>query len=195
LTDARHHGDPKPDRDDAAHATPDRDALARAMLDHLDSLYRLALSFAGNTAEAEDLLQDTLARAIAAESQFERGTNLRAWLCRILRNAFIDRRRRDKRDPVRLELESADDERLAYDKDDPLRGDAELTLLRRVVAADIERALSCLSVDARTVILLDLEGFTESELAVALGCAVGTIKSRLSRARALLRAELVDYGR
>jgi RNA polymerase sigma-70 factor (ECF subfamily) len=185
VTDAR----------DTKDSTLERDALARAMVEHLDPLYRLACSLAGNAAEAEDLLQDALARAIAAEAQFERGTNLRAWLCRILRNAFIDRRRRSKKDPVRLELEDADDPRLVVKKDDPLRGDAELDLLRRVVASDIERALGRLSVDARTVILLDLEGFTEAELATALGCAVGTVKSRLSRARALLRAELRDYAR
>jgi RNA polymerase sigma-70 factor (ECF subfamily) len=182
-------------RDTTSSTTLERDALARAMLEHIDPLYRLAAALAGNAAEAEDLLQDSLARAIAAESQFERGTNLRAWLCRILRNAFIDRRRKIKKDLVRFELEDADDPRLAVKTDDPLRGDAELELLRRVVASDIERALARLSVDARTVILLDLEGFTEAELATALGCAVGTVKSRLSRARALLRAELRDYAR
>jgi len=140
-------------------------------------------------------MQDTLTRAIAAHEQFERGTNLRAWLCRIMRNTFIDSRRRDKANPVKVDIDDVGDESLSASSGEPIRGDAELDALRRVVASDIERALDRLSVDARSVIMLDAEGFTETELSVVLGCAAGTVKSRLARARAQLRAELSDYGR
>jgi RNA polymerase sigma-70 factor (ECF subfamily) len=168
--------------------------LARAVLEHTDALFRVARRLTGTDEDAEDLVQDTFARALGARAQFTAGTNLRAWLFRILRNAHVDRYRRSRKNPVGGSL---DDDAIEppWTSDEPLRGDAELERLRRVVAEDIEAALLTLSVDARTVILLDLEGLTETELSEALGCSVGTIKSRLSRARAALRTKLGDYSR
>lgn len=167
--------------------------LPPTAIEHLDGLYRVARSLTGRDGDAEDLVQETYARATAGWAQFAAGTNLRAWLFRILRNAFIDNYRRSRINPVQggfdEELETP-----ATSGREPIRGDAELDRLRGVVAADIERALASLGVDARAIILLDLEGFTETELAEALGCAVGTVKSRLARARATLRDRLQDYG-
>jgi RNA polymerase sigma-70 factor (ECF subfamily) len=168
--------------------------LSRAALDHLDVLYRVARNLTGRDSDAEDLVQETYTRAIAAAGQFTTGTNLRAWLLRILRNAHIDDYRRTRRNPVDGGF---DDDLAACPRataPEPLRGDAELERLRGVVTADIEAALASLSVDARALILLDLEGLTETELAESFECAVGTVKSRLSRARALLRERLRDYG-
>jgi RNA polymerase sigma-70 factor (ECF subfamily) len=167
--------------------------LPRTALDHLDALYRVARNLTGRDDDAEDLVQETYTRALAAWAQFTEGTNLRAWLFRILRNAHIDAYRRARANPVHggLEDEFAAD---TGSSREPLRGDAELERLRGVVTADIEAALAALGVDARTIILLDMEGFTETELADTLGCAVGTVKSRLARARALLRERLRDYG-
>lgn len=159
-------------------------SLATDALAHLDALFHVARYLTGDDSSAEDLVQETYARALGAEATFARGTNLRAWLMRILRNAFIDETRRDKRALVRAGLE---DEDVADEKAEPIRGD--------LAAADIERALLELAPDARAVILLDLEGLSEAELSDAMDVAPGTIKSRLSRARAALRRRLAAYGR
>jgi RNA polymerase sigma-70 factor (ECF subfamily) len=160
-----------------------------------DALYRVARHLTGRDEDAEDLVQDTFARALGSQSQFAPGTNLRAWLFRILRNAYIDGHRRAKKNPVQTASSDDDPTEVSTSPEEPLRGDPELDRLRGVVAEDIEAALASLSIDARSVILLDLEGLTESELSVALGCTVGTVKSRLSRARAALRVKLRDYSR
>jgi RNA polymerase sigma-70 factor (ECF subfamily) len=168
--------------------------LPRAALDHIDSLYRLARNMTGNEDRAEDLVQETYARAMRRYSQFAVGTDIRAWLFRILRNLIVDEWRRARRSP----LQSSEDDDPA---DEPgasrelLRGDEELDRLRRVVADEIEAALAALSVDARTIVLLDLEGLTQEEIAEVMGCQVGTVKSRLFRARARLREKLRDYER
>jgi RNA polymerase sigma-70 factor (ECF subfamily) len=175
-------------RNSAEGAKPARGEWSKQeALAHADALYNFARRLAGNAEDAEDLVQDTYARAFGAASQFVAGTSVRAWLHRILRNAFVDRYRRARREPL---LHPDDVEEL-----DVQQGDAELVLLRRAIAEDVETALKALSVDARTIILLDLEGFTEAEMAGIVGCPINTVKSRLARARAALRARLRDYSK
>ncbi len=174
------------------HGSSSSKALRSEALGHADALFRLAFHLTRAEADAEDLVQETYARAFGAASRFTDGTNLRAWLFRILRNAYIDSYRRERANPVSGVF---DDEADVAPAREPLRDDQELEHLRAVVAEDIEAALMSLSVDARTVVLLDLEGFTETELATVLGCAVGTVKSRLTRARLVLRERLRDYAR
>jgi RNA polymerase sigma-70 factor (ECF subfamily) len=170
-------------------------SLPRGALDQIDSLYRLARQLTGDDDEAEDLVQETYARAIRKKSQFADGTNVRAWLFRILRNLFVDAWRRSRRSPVTDRLDDDDVAEPRTDGREPLRGDEELELLRRVVAEDIEAALAALSVDARAIVLLDMEGLTHDEMAEVLGCELGTVKSRLFRARARLREKLRHYAR
>ena len=158
-------------------------SFGEAALAHVDALYNLARYLCGSAGDAEDLVQETFARALAAEQKFD-GAHLKAWLFRILRNAFIDGYRKGKAHP---ELDGPFDA-------DLLAAPAQGELLRPILASELEAALLALSDDARTVILLDLEGLTELEVAAVLGCAVGTVKSRLSRARAALRAKLKDYA-
>lgn len=169
--------------------------MPRAALEHVDALFRLARRLTGRDEDAEDLVQETYARALSAQSRLAAGSNIRAWLFRILRNAYIDSYRRARSSPIQVGLTDEDAAEGGTSLQEPLRGDDELDRLRSVVAEDIEAALATLTVDARTAILLDLEGLTEGELAEVLGCPAGTVKSRLSRARSALRQRLRDYAR
>jgi RNA polymerase sigma-70 factor (ECF subfamily) len=170
-------------------------ALGREALAYVDSLHNLARYLTGNASDAEDLVQETYARALKAAEQFTPGTNLKAWLFRILRNTFLSAYRRERNNPVVGGLDTVDPSAQGVADDHWLRDDIELDRLKKIVAEDIEAALMTLSDEARTVVLLDLEGLTEVEVAQVVGCAVGTVKSRLARARSALRRRLKDYAR
>ncbi len=170
-------------------------ALANEALAYADALHNLARYLTGNESDAEDLVQETYARALRSAHQFAPGTNLKAWLFRILRNTFLSSYRRQRHNPTVGGLDTVDAQSQGAAPSDWLLGDIELDRLRKVVAEEIEAALMTLSEEARTVILLDLEGLTEVEVAEVVGCAVGTVKSRLARARATLRQKLRDYAR
>ena len=166
-------------------------SFAAAMLAEVDALHQFAWRLARRANEAEDLVQETFARAIAAQAQFREGSNLKAWLFRILRNIHLDSIRRDRRNPV-TSSDVTDDGGSDDGRVELLRGDLEIERLRGLVADDIEAALFELSEEARTVVLLDLEGFSESEIADVMGTAPGTVKSHLSDARARLRTALME---
>ena len=169
-----------------------RVTLGQEALAYVDVLHNLASYLTGNGADAEDLVQETYARALQGAPQFTPGTNLKAWLFRILRNTFISRYRRSRNNPVVSGFETVASTAAA---EQPwFLDDVELDRLRKVVGAEIEAALMALSEDARTVVLLDLEGLTDQEMADVMGCAPGTVKSRLARARAALRRSLKDYA-
>ncbi len=166
------------------------DALA-----HADALYNLARYLTRDPTEAEDLVQETYLRALRGWHEFAPGTNLKAWLFRILRNAFVSRYRQAVRHPAADPYDTTEPSpEEAATGEAQARGVLGSDQLRRVLSSEIETALRSLSDDARTVILLDLEGLTEGETAMVIGCAVGTVKSRLNRARAALRAKLADYA-
>jgi len=164
------------------------DEVARQALAHADALYNFARWLARDAVEAEDLVQEAYARALAGAGQFQPGSNLKAWLFRILRNVFIDRRRRAQREAEYAEHVEAD-----VESQEPAAGELKLAQIRALVAEDVTAAVQALPEPHRTVILLDVEGLTESEVAGVLGCAPGTVKSRLSRARAVLRDRLAAY--
>src|SRR5437762_7759701 len=158
----------------------------REAMAHADGLYNFARHLVRNAAEAEDLVQETYARALGAIGRFKDGSDVKAWLFRILRNAFIDLHRQHERRRTDGGLDTV--------VEDATAGAVEPGQVRRVVGREIEEAMSSLTDDARLAVLLDLEGFSEAEMAECLGCAVGTVKSRLFRARAALRERLCDHG-
>jgi len=167
----------------ADRAEPDA-PLAEQALEHADELYGLARHLCSTTSDAEDIVQETYVRALGGVTRLPPGANLRAWLFRILRNCFIDQARRKK-----IVLEICDDtvgERGATEGWDQVA----LEQLRYLAAADLERALATLPHELRFIVLLDAQGFSEAEVADIARCAPGTVKSRLSRARARLRAVL-----
>jgi RNA polymerase sigma-70 factor (ECF subfamily) len=169
------------------------EGLRREALLHADSLHNLAYYLTGTAADAEDLVQETYARAFAALDRFAPGGDLKAWLARILRNAHVDGWRRKRADPTDRDVDV--DAVPEAGADEPLRGDAELERMRGVVARELEQAVMGLPADSRLLIALDAEGLSEAELAQVFGCAPGTIKSRLHRARAALRQALAGYAR
>ena len=172
----------------------DRPSLGQEAVAYADTLYNLARHLTGNAADAEDLVQETYARAMQATDRFSPGSNLKAWLFRILRNTFISAYRRQRHNPTVGGLDTVDPTAQGPAHEEWLRDDLQLHRLRHVVGDEIERALMMLSDEARTVILLDLEGLTDVEVAHVVGCAVGTVKSRLARARTMLRLQLRDYA-
>ena len=169
--------------------------LRREALAYADALYNLARYLTGNPSDAQDLVQETYVHALRSAGQFTPGTNLKAWLFRILRNTFISSYRRQRHNPLVGGLDTVDPTAQGPSQEHFLLDDIELDRLRKIVGEEIEGALMSLSEEARAVILLDLEGLTEVEVAEVVGCAVGTVKSRLARARAALRIKLKDYAR
>jgi RNA polymerase sigma-70 factor (ECF subfamily) len=178
---------------------PDRTAGGASPQDalrHADALFSLARHLTGDGVAAEDLVQETYARAFQAWSRLEPASNVKAWLFRILRNVFFSEERRVERRVVTDRgADDADEMPDLAASDAYFRGDIELDRMRRLVAEEIEAALAALPADSRTLILLDLEGFTQSELAEVMGWPLGTVKSRLSRARASLRRCLAQFRR
>jgi RNA polymerase sigma-70 factor (ECF subfamily) len=160
-------------------------SLAERALEHVDALYGLAYHLCGNRSDAEDLVQDTYERALAGAARLEGGSNLRAWLFRILRNCFIDRARRRN-----IVLEIPDDT-LDLHPSGPL-DQAAVEQLRYITADEVTRAIGNLPIEFRFVVYLAVEGFSEVEIADILRCPPGTVKSRLSRAKARLRAALKE---
>jgi RNA polymerase sigma-70 factor (ECF subfamily) len=157
------------------------------MVEHAGPLYNLARYLTNKPEAAEDLVQETFLRALRAAPKLEHDADLKPWLFRVLRNAFLDRCRSEKKHRGNVSLED----------DAPIAGpfDGELEVLRGAAARDIEAAVKSLSDDGRTVLLLDLEGFTETEIAEIMDCPLGTVKSRLMRARAHVRKQLQRYAR
>jgi RNA polymerase sigma-70 factor (ECF subfamily) len=162
---------------------------------HLDALFRSALRLTRNRAEAEDIVQDTWLRAFRSFHRFDPGTNCRAWLFTILRNAFLTRKRRASHEVVGDSTTSEETRGSASDTHATIRH-PEDALLQSVVHGDVDRALQALPLAHREVVILaDLEGLSYKEIAQVVDCPIGTVMSRLSRGRAQLRQRLGHLAR
>lgn len=171
----------------------ERDALV-----FLDQLYGAALRMTRNPTDAEDLVQDTYARAYASFHQFTPGTNLKAWLYRILTNSFINTYRKKQRQPQLSGGEQVEDWQLARAESHTSEGlrSAEMDALDRMPDSAVTEAMNALSPDFRlAVYLADVEGFSYKEIAEIMGTPIGTVMSRLNRGRTQLRAALTDFAR
>ncbi|MGC3952650.1 MAG: sigma-70 family RNA polymerase sigma factor [Propionicimonas sp.] len=167
-------------------------------LPYLDQLYGAALRMTRNPADAEDLLQETFAKAFAAFHQFTPGTNLKAWLYRILTNTFINTYRKKQRQPAESGGDTIEDWQLARAEAHTSTGlrSAEMDALDRMPDSAVTDAMQQLAPDFRlAVYLADVEGFSYKEIAEIMGTPIGTVMSRLNRGRTQLRRLLADYAR
>jgi RNA polymerase sigma-70 factor (ECF subfamily) len=178
---------PTPAADAEKRASFEREALV-----HLDSLYRVALRLTGNAAEADDLVQETMLKAYRAWHQFQQGTNAKGWLLTILRHAFINEYRRRTRHPETVDLDAIEPFAVFPDLQDE---DPQGSFFDRIVDDEVLRAIDQLPEQFReAVVLSDVEGLSYEEIARVLEVPVGTVKSRLFRARRLLQQKLYDYA-
>jgi RNA polymerase sigma-70 factor (ECF subfamily) len=163
---------------------------------HMNSVYNFALRMTGDADDADDLVQETFLKAFRFFDKFERGTNCKAWLFRILKNSFINDYRKQTKEPDKVDYEDVQNFYETIKSDEIDSSHYEHDAFTNLLDDEISKAIAKLPEDFRTVIILnDIEGFTYEEIADFVDIPVGTVRSRLHRARKMLYSQLYDYAK
>ena len=165
-------------------------------LPHMEAMYNFAYRITYDEDTAKDLLQDTYYKAFKFIESFHEGTNAKAWLFRILKNSFINEFRKKNKEPTMIDYQDVETYYNSDDVNEVITNDLRVEVLQDMIGDEVSNALNALAVDFRIVIILcDLEGFTYEEMSKILDIPIGTVRSRLHRARNLLRERLRTYAK
>jgi RNA polymerase sigma-70 factor (ECF subfamily) len=177
-------------------SNPKHKEFEQQALPHMDILYNYGLRMTGNPDDARDLLQETYLKAYRFWDKFEQGTNLRAWLFRIMKNTYINLYRKESKEPGKVDYDEIEDyyNIIRAESSDP--NDLQEKMFGQLLDDDVSKALESLPEEFRTVVILcDIEGLAYEEIADFLQIPVGTVRSRLHRGRKILYTKLYDYAR
>jgi RNA polymerase sigma-70 factor, ECF subfamily len=168
----------------------------REALPHMGILYNYALRMTNNSADADDLLQETYLKAYRFWEKYEQGTNIRAWLFRIMKNSYINRYRKETKEPDMVDYDEVRGYYNTVRGESAGANDLQESLFGNLLDDEVAKAVASLPEDFRTVVILcDIEGMTYEEIAEMVDCPLGTVRSRLHRGRNLLRAKLMEYAK
>ena len=171
------------------------DIFEKEFLPHIHSIYNFAYRITFDEDDAKDLVQETFLKSFRFIDSFHKGTNAKAWLFRILKNSFINEFRKKNKEPVKIDYQEVES---FYNSDEVnymIASNLQVEAIEEMIGDEVSIALNSLEVDFRTVIILcDLEGFSYEEMALILDIPIGTVRSRLHRARKLLRDKLKKYA-
>lgn len=168
----------------------------REFVPHIDAMYNFAYKLTLDEDAAKDLVQDTYLKAFRFINSFTVGTNAKAWLFRILKNTFINDFRKKSKEPPKVDYQEIESVYNSDEVDENITVDLRSETVQDMIGDEVTNAINSLAVDFRTVIILcDLEGFTYEEMSKILDIPIGTVRSRLHRARTLLKHKLSDYAR
>jgi RNA polymerase sigma factor (sigma-70 family) len=176
--------------------TQKQEIFDKEFMPNINAMYNFAYRLTLDRDDAKDLLQDTYLKAYRFINSFQQGTNAKAWLFRILKNSFINDYRKKSKEPNKVDYQEVETYYNSEDVDRQITPDLRVESLSNMIGDEISNALNSLDVDFKTVIILcDLEGFKYDEMAKILDIPIGTVRSRLHRARNLLKEKLSEYAK
>lgn len=175
----------------------ERDALfEKEFMPLIGPLYNFGYRLTFDEDDANDLVQETYLKAYRFIDSYEKGTNAKAWLFRILKNSFINEYRKNAKLPGKVDYQEVESYYNSDDVNQPITSDLRVDSIKDMIGDEVANALNSLDVDFRTIIILcDLEGFTYEEMAKILDIPIGTVRSRLHRARNLMKDKLREYAK